>query len=635
MEKYLNDAIIGNENITVSFNKQGELLRFFYPTTDYKQFFEKVIEGVKVNESALVPLHDDINNEYKQTYIKNTNILKTVIWNRYFNLKIEQIDYVPIHQNFMVKKYKFKNESDIEETVHFLLYAKSFSDFDNDTAGLVKKNILMHYSHDYTSCIFSKQEIESYQVNGAEESIYSANIGGKDYIGMSKDSSIRYEIGTLKPGEEKEITIYIAINDNSKNAIVNTLENEIERIKSLDENALWEETKAYWEEYTKNHTTIDIDAFQNEKIKQIYTRTILLYPLLTNAKTGGISAAVEVDENKTNCGRYSYCWPRDAAFITKAMDYIGMNKEAEKFYTTFCKSTQNIDGSWEQRFYTDGRLAPSWGYQIDETASVVYGAYEHYKMTKELDFLIEVEEMCQKATDFLEKWLQEMLQEETTKQGLPKSYDLWEEKEGISIYSFASIYGAFEAMIGIKQALTSKNEQEEIRKQEQIERLKEKANWIKQYIESHFYNEERNSFVRNTEDNKIDMSILGITVPFKVLNNKEEKVENTIQAINNTIRTNQGGYLRYEGDHYRGGNNPWPITTLWMALYYLEKGERQKAEECFYYVVNSASEHGFLAEQVDDFTKKPVWVIGLNWSHAMFIEVLYKITGIEMEGNIS
>jgi len=118
---------------------------------------------------------------------------------------------------------------------------------------------------------------------------------------------------------------------------------------------------------------------------------------------------------------------------------------------------------------------------------------------------------------------------------------------------------------------------------------------------------------------------LGITVPFDVFDSKEQKVEHTVERINQTIRTNHGGYLRYEQDHYRGGQNPWPITTLWMALYYLKKGERKKAEECFYYVVDSASEHGFLAEQVDDATKKPVWVMGLNWSHAMFIEVLYQL----------
>ena len=60
-----------------------------------------------------------------------------------------------------------------------------------------------------------------------------------------------------------------------------------------------------------------------------------------------------------------------------------MYDQTEKFYNTFCKKTQSKNGMWEQRFFTDGRLAPCWGYQIDETASVVYGVYEHYKIKKE------------------------------------------------------------------------------------------------------------------------------------------------------------------------------------------------------------------------------------------------------------
>ena len=120
---------------------------------------------------------------------------------------------------------------------------------------------------------------------------------------------------------------------------------------------------------------------------KIYKRTILLYPLLSNEKTGGISAAIEVDEDRNFCGRYSYCWPRDAVFITKAMDILKMDKETEKFYKVFCKKTQSKNGMWEQRFFSDGRLAPCWGYQIDETASVILGIHAHYKITKNKKFL--------------------------------------------------------------------------------------------------------------------------------------------------------------------------------------------------------------------------------------------------------
>ena len=60
-------------------------------------------------------------------------------------------------------------------------------------------------------------------------------------------------------------------------------------------------------------------------------------------------------------------------------------------------------------FYTDGKLAPCWGYQVDETASVVYGVYEHYKYTKSEKFLKDNLQMCEKAVDFLKRYVQDWL----------------------------------------------------------------------------------------------------------------------------------------------------------------------------------------------------------------------------------
>ena len=62
-----------------------------------------------------------------------------------------------------------------------------------------------------------------------------------------------------------------------------------------------------------------------------------------------------------------------------------------------------------------------------------------------------------------------------------------------------------------------------------------------------------------------------------------------------------------------------------MALYYLESDNNEKALECFNYVVKTSCDYGFLAEQIDNDLMEPKWVIGLSWSHAMFIIVLEKI----------
>ena len=114
MEKYYNDAIIGNKEITASYTKKGELLRVFYPNTDYRQFVDYFRTGVKINDSNMIYLHDDINNQYEQYFTENTNILNTKILNTYFELNILQTDFVCINKNVIVKKYKFKNQNNID-----------------------------------------------------------------------------------------------------------------------------------------------------------------------------------------------------------------------------------------------------------------------------------------------------------------------------------------------------------------------------------------------------------------------------------------------------------------------------------------------------------------------------------------
>ena len=47
--------------------------------------------------------------------------------------------------------------------------------------------------------------------------------------------------------------------------------------------------------------------------------------------------------------------------------------------------------------------------------------------------------------------------------------------------------------------------------------------------------------------------------------------------------------------------------------------------ENFNFVTKSCSDYGFLGEQVNNETLKPAWVIGLTWSHAMYIIVLQKL----------
>ena len=156
------------------------------------------------------------------------------------------------------------------------------------------------------------------------------------------------------------------------------------------------------------------------------------------------------------------------------------------------------------------------------------------------------------------------------------------------------------------------------------EQLKKDMVKIKEFILQNFYDETKKSFVRNLDDKKIDISLLGAVTPFNVFKAKEKKVMNTVEKINLTLRTYTGGYQRFENDHYMKGN-PWVIATLWMANYYIETEEYKKAKECFNFVLRSSGKHGLLAEQINNEKMQPAWIIGLGWSHAMFIIVLQKL----------
>ena len=557
--KYLNEAIIGNRSMLATFTEKGELQRLYFPCKDNRQYIDYYHTGVKINGSDVIYLHDDINNVYKQYYDTDTNILNTEITNTYFNLKMLQTDYILIKENIMVKKYTFLNDGKIDLDTKFYIHSGLLTDTNNMVSAKVIRNGMIQYAHDFVVSTFAKgYDISKHQINGSSNTIKRGEIYDKDYIGMSSDCSICYDIGTIKPGDKKEIYICIAIGENTN---ISTIEDEIDRITRLDLEKEYINLKSYWRKYVKSHNGLNIKEPKNsyeEKIYEIYKRTILLFPLLTNQDTGAVIASPEIDEQRTQCGRYAYCWPRDAVFICRAMDILKMEKDTEKFYKVFCKKTQSKNGMWEQRFYTDGKLAPSWGYQVDETASVIYGVYEHYLKTKNEKFLKETLPMCEKGISFLKKYIKDWLgvdgieehDKDIVKQEILEnskrtkchiSYDLWEMCEDIHLYSLASIYSAFETILKIYKALgknisdfeNNRLKEEKVQKNEkEIQKLLVE---IKKYINENLYDDNKKSYVRNPTDKKMDVSILGAVTPFKVFKPKEKKILNNIMSSINWL----------------------------------------------------------------------------------------------------
>ena len=269
-KKYLNQAFVGNENMVISFSEKGELLRLFYPNRDCRQFVETLQAGVKVNDSALIYLHDDINNQYSQYYSENTNVLNTQIENTYFNLEILQTDFVTVDQNVYIRKYAMTNHNSIALDVDFLIYSQLLSSFNNMVGSKVEDNILMQYSHNYTFSIFSKLPIKGYRLNNSGEEIKNGVLCDKDYIGMARDSGVSFSVGKIEPGKTKEFEIFVYINNNREIYAFDQIKEKIETIRKMDTNKALEKAKKYWRKYVKQHDGLKIlEEGKQEKFKEL------------------------------------------------------------------------------------------------------------------------------------------------------------------------------------------------------------------------------------------------------------------------------------------------------------------------------------------------------------------------------
>jgi len=642
---YFNNSVVGNSGMLACIASNGELVRLFWPHIDFPQHIDKVAEGVyikgsRVNHGGTLWL-DSADWSRFQEYEKDTNILITGYSGP---LKIRRTDFVLTDRDILVRKYEFENPADsfspennrsIELAfVSFTSFISTIHDlssvmFDFDTDSLV------HYRHGYYFAIASNREVTAFQLgNNSYESARTLDLKSNDQIGMMYDGAMSWDLGRLEPGETKSIVLYFCPGRTLKEAKDNA-----RSVKNLPYSEIYRQTRDYWSNVLKNARIIHT---KNREANELYKRSVLLFKLMSDKRSGGLLASPEVDEEFTRCGRYAYCWGRDAAFITTALDLCGLTDDVTRFYK-WAAEFQEEDGSWLQRYHMDGNLAPCWGLQVDETGTLIWGMLQHYKMTGDRAFLAEMWESMKKGAQFLEGFID-------SETGLPfLSFDLWEERLGEHAYSSAAVYAGLKACAETAGILGDKSAP--------ADRWNDLAERLFKAIERNFWKEGLNRFIRSirvktnpwgmeepgagvvwikvnskgysrdfsAEDYRIDSSLLGLSVPFEVYKPGSEKMNATLDAIEKNLTARPaGGLYRYEGDNYIGGN-PWIITTLWAALYHIRTGNYNKALEYFNWTIKSKTGLGFLPEQVDKNKGEAAWVIPLTWSHAMFVLVMYEL----------
>jgi oligosaccharide amylase len=686
-KSYFNSMITGNSGMLCCLDDRGELIRLFWPHIDYPQHIDRLLVGItcpQLLQGASWLGTEDWGVE--QYYLEDTNIAVTLYTSKRFGLKVRQFDFSLPDKDVLERVYEVENSGPEELQVGLAAYSSSVSTNPHLAGILFDESLsaLIHYRYNYYYSVAAGDKATEYELGG--NSLSNAGHGrlmGNDTIGMMKEGALLWEPHVIAPGGKSLFSLSLCFAQDIK-----TLKKRTRERAGSDPQVDLDRTAAYWRNFVGGARRIHTG---NTAVDALYRRSLLVFALMADKKTGALLAAPELDEEFSKCGRYAYCWGRDAAFITTALDRCGLSGSAEQFYR-WAAEAQGEDGSWEQRYHMDGNLAPSWGMQIDEGGSILWGMLKHYGACGNKGFLIEMWPSVRKGVEFLTRYID-------PENGLPwLSFDLWEERLGEHAYSTAAVCAGMEAGAEIAAILAAEAEdgmtagmaadkaagtksfveaEADIAAKAEVEiaiakgspaaaipespaelrRLagswREAAGKMREALERHFWHKDWNRFVRSIRvklnawgeeptnakvwlkrndkgiprdysllDGALDISLLGMSIPFGLYPAGDPRMEATAETVELVLSGRAaGGLMRYEFDNYIGGN-PWIISTLWAALYHIEKKSYARAREYFDWAVVGMTDQGLLPEQIDRDSGKPAWVIPLTWSHAMFVLVL-------------
>lgn len=501
-----------------------------------------------------------------------------------------------------------------------------------------QKKAIIHYKGKrvfFINALCDGKSIDDYTVGlfgieGKEGSFLDAEDGvlSKNAIEHGKVDSLMGIYIDVEANSEKKIDYWIAIAKTIQEA--SDLNDYV-----LDRTAtyLMKTAKDYWNAWV-NERNFNFYHLDNEII-DLFKKSLLI--LRAHVDDNG-SILASGDSSLLQYGRdtYGYMWPRDGALSAVALDKAGDYNVSKRFFE-FCNEVITKEGYFMHKYRPDKSLGSSWHswvrdgvmqlpIQEDETALVLYSLWKHYEFSKDLEFIESIyNSLIKKSADFMVEYIDQST-------GLPKpSYDLWEEKFGTSTFTASAVYAALSAASHFSKLLG---------KVQHEHKYKEAADKIREAILKYLWNDDKKMFYKmvNFEngspiyDDTLDFSSIYGIFRFRVLDAYDEKVVISIQTMEELAKKIPiGGMMRYEHDVYHIGNksvpgNPWVITTLWLAQYYIvtakEEKDFDKVKELLSWVVSHKASTGVLPEQFDAVTGEHLSASPLTWSHSEFISTI-------------
>ena len=638
------DLLIGNGSLVVAFDSKYRLADIYFPHVGQENHGGSPFRfGVWVDD-RLSWIESDAWQR-TLTYLRETLVTDVDCQNDAIGIRLRCYDVVDADANIYLRKIVVRNlRSEAREVKLFFhhdfnLYGSPTSDtamFDPDSRSVIH----------YKAKRYFLVNVATEDARGIDE--YAC---GRSGIGDSEGTWRDAEDGKLSMNAiqqgavDSTISLSLALEPNGSTTAfywicagvrygdVRELDT---KILNDNQSRILARTASLWYTWV-NKSGEDLRDLP-EEIIELYRRSILTIRTHCD-RDGGIVAACDSDIEWGHNDHYSYVWPRDAAFVSDAVDRAGFPQVARQFLT-YANDTISNSGYFLHKYTPDGSLAPSWNpwfrngqkqlpIQEDETALVVWLLARHYDRNRDLDFVRAVyKRLVLQPAEF-------MMAFRDLKTGLPlPSFDIWEERQGVFTFTCAAVCAALHAAGDLANLFNE---------QDRRERYLSVAAEMREAMVRHLWIEDEGRFARGLVvqdgnlqlDRTIDASSFA-TFYLGVFPAESAMVEGTMRAIRDKlwIQTEVGGVARYENDAYQrpadiGNNisgNPWLICTLWLAEHAIARAtsvaELQSALDLLRWVRSKARPSLMLPEQIHPFTGAPLSVAPFTWSHAQVISVV-------------
>ncbi|MGA1865488.1 MAG: glycoside hydrolase family 15 protein [bacterium] len=582
-------------------------------------------------------------------YYDDCLVTDVFLKNETLNLELRCSDVVDLDLNVYIKKIEVTNLESKTRRVR-LFFSHDFNLYGNDIGGTAyfdpRSCSIIHYKiHRYflISCWAHDQWGVKYFTCGKRGPLESLSTGKEAESGElagnpSAWGSPHSTIGIwLELPANGKTTAYYWMAAGMTYAEVAKLNLEVHK-KTPEE--LLRRSLKYWK------TWVHKDSLQLQDLPKfvmdIFKRSLLI--LRTQIDNhGAIIAANDSDIVRFGKDTYSYMWGRDGAFVAAALAKAGYSHVCIKYFD-FCARVLSDEGYLFQHYNPDGSLASNWHawlvdgkevlpIQEDSTALTLWALWIHYQSLNDVEFIRPLySTLIKKIADFLVSF-----RDPQTLLPLP-SYDLWEERYALHAYTVASVIAGLRAAANFAKLFQDNS---------LADKYDSVADEMTEGISKHLYHDGLKRFARSGSridegyklDEVIDVSLLSLAT-LGVFDSNDQRMIETAKAVREQLwlKTSVEGCARYQGDVYQLAEdspkgipgNPWFISTLWLAEYFIDQAkDKQQLQAALPYIEwcgKNALASGVLAEQVHPVSGSPLCVSPLTWSHSAFVWTVLRYT---------